>query len=221
MNRTAALALALMVTVIGCDDDDDLFKTDGPVVVDAPRAETGTDTSADTGPAACTGTFAGINRTQLQGLTSSTGKCAKASDLDLICTGNISDTIRGYGAGCLTGGAVTEPALRTCITNMVNANYVFTAGCLDCYIGSVACSFQKCQAPCTSNPNGMECKTCQAAMGCLTAFFTCAGIMQPGGGTDAGADTADAPRDGGADGVDGGADAADAPADSSPDATAG
>jgi hypothetical protein len=68
----------------------------------------------------------------------------------------------------------------------------------------VTCSFQKCQAPCTSNPSGMECRTCQTAMGCLSAFFTCAGITPPTPGTDGGPATdatTDAPPDGGADGV--------------------
>lgn len=234
MNRLVALALASLTFVAaGCDDDDDLLKLDSGVAGDAPRVDSSSGDGGDGGGAvACTGTFAGLNRTQLQGITNSAGNCAKASDLDLICTGDISEKVRAFGMGCLTAGNTSEAALSTCISNAVNAQYNFTAGCLNCYIASVGCSFQKCMAPCTTNAAGAECRSCQQAMGCLTAFFTCAGITPPGTGTDGGTDAGDGPRDGvdagdaprdgtdAADARDGGADAPDASTDA-PDAAAG
>lgn len=192
MNRlvVALAGTCLAFTASSCDDDDPK-KTDAAV-------EAGV---GDTTAGMCTGTFQQYTRAQLQANTQPTGNCAAATDLDLICTGNIGDRIRGYGKDCVSGGATEANALRTCITTAVNKNHTFSASCLGCYIGSVSCSLQFCAAVCTADATSPACVTCQQQNGCLTAFFTCAGIRPPGApATDAGTDAAaDAKLDAGVD----------------------
>ena len=193
---------SLMFVAAGCDDDEKLPKTDA-AAADAASDVAGGEVG---GAVACTGTFMGLSRTQL-GAAAMGGMCTRSTDLDLLCTGDIGTKIRDYGRACLLQGA-PDPA--ACIRTEATAKHMnLSAGCIDCYIGSVTCTLSKCSTACTPDPSVPACMACQVAQGCISSFLTCAGIRLGGGATDAGTDA----RDGGSDTADGGT-TSDAPADS-------
>jgi hypothetical protein len=230
---SAALSLALVLTIASCGDDDKPAGTDG-------SAGTGGSSTGGTGGStggtggstggtggggggaggttACTGSFMGINQAQLAGaIAAATGdkKCAAATDVALICTGNIATIAGTCGQGCASmPSAMVKGCVATCIMGMVN----LSAGCSDCYAGTVACTTANCLSQCLANPAAPACTACQVEKGCRSAFATCSGLPTGPAG-DGGVPTGDggaidaASSEGGTS-ADGGVDAAAPMADS-------
>jgi hypothetical protein len=54
-----------------------------------------------------------------------------------------------------------------------------SAGCLDCYVKSVDCVFERCLADCLAGSATQRCDTCRANQGCASDFFDCARLTVP------------------------------------------
>jgi hypothetical protein len=140
---------------------------------------------SDLPPVQCTGTFAGISQAQLAAAIAPSGRCAPATDVALICTGNVATIAGTCGVGCAVQPvAMFKSCATTCIRSMVS----LTTGCAGCYADTVACTQQLCLNQCLANPSSPLCLQCQIEKGCRGAFLACTGLPPGGGGRDAGTD---------------------------------
>jgi hypothetical protein len=205
MKRLAlAASLAFALVAAGCDDD----PATPPADAGGDAAKLDSSVGGDSGGPAgmCTGTFAALTRTSLKALSGS-GKCTSDTDLDFICTGDISTKARECGVTCKTLGA---PNLPDCVSQCLMPKTKISSGCTECYRDLVICTAVNCQE-CVADPNSAACMMCQLTSGCFTKFFGCSGL--PSGAprpdaavdapvVDAAMDTApkvDAPVDAGSD----------------------
>jgi hypothetical protein len=178
MTRFASLAsLAFLLSAASCGSSSSTPPKDGAAADTAAAGDTAT-------AMMCTGSFSMLTRAQLGAATATTGMCASAADLDLVCSKNIKDIAGTCGVGC-----VGQPA--SCITTCVKAMAAVSDGCLNCYAGAVLCAESKCLTACIADPAAPGCVACQVAHGCLQDFFACSGLPGGAGLADAGVPAGD------------------------------
>jgi len=131
----------------------------------------------------CVGSFASVNRGQLEGATT-TGACSNDRSLDVACTVDVATTAGVCGQQCVTAHFSDDAAIKTCTTECMQGMLADdpTTACLDCYSDSVVCTKVNCLTECQSNPNAPACLQCRSVNGCFSTFFTCTGFPAPGAG---------------------------------------
>jgi hypothetical protein len=185
MRRLAsAVSLALVFSIAACGSS---------------SSSPSPDASPDTGAAAaCTGSFAGINVTQLAGaVAAASGPKSCQADVPTICTGMVVSIAGACGINCL---GMQGDAATTCVSTCIKGKVTLSDACNACYAATVVCTQTNCLSQCAADPTSAQCNQCQFDKNCRQTFGTCSGLPVGSPPGDGGAPSTDsgAPSDGGA-----------------------
>lgn len=99
--------------------------------------------------------------------------CGSAVDLQTLCS------LRGPDAvgTCAVTYAADRSKIAGCAATALNGEV--STGCLDCYLKSVDCAFDRCLLDCLAGSATQRCDTCRANRGCAAEFFECARLTVP------------------------------------------
>jgi hypothetical protein len=186
---------ALALVVFGCGDDDD-GKTSGtrldggvdsglmsdgsiattdattPVAPDASTPGTPTTCAATTAATAtmCGGLHCGETPAELKaGRTA--GACTTDAESESLCSLKAVNEVRA----CATMHLIDTAGRNACAMTKLPE---LSSGCLDCFLAGAQCAQDKCFSECATG-NIVACDTCRVQMGCVAAFYTCAGFRNP------------------------------------------
>lgn len=196
---TLALAVALVGTACGDDDgkggnenlDGGGVKTDGGgpdaggggLVLDGAvlPCNAGTDPKGDKcGGSHCIQTEAELRASAVAGAT-----CGGEVEVKSFCkldavkhVGECTTTaFAGEGLDPASNASAFKASVKTCAAAKEQAT--FSGTCLDCFVESGHCAAVKCLNDCLGDSNSNKCTICRIEQGCISSFYSCAGIANP------------------------------------------
>lgn len=99
--------------------------------------------------------------------------CGSDVDLQTLCSLRGPEKV----GTCAVTYATDRSKIAGCATAALNGQV--SAGCLDCYLKSVDCAFDRCLVDCLAGSATQRCDTCRANQGCAAEFFECARLTVP------------------------------------------
>ena len=157
------MAILLGAANSACDDDDTSVRT----------GDAGADAAS---MVQCVAPFGSLTRTRLGAATKPHGRCAAASDLDVICGNDVHQVASRCGHSCLQTGAAEPACSNRCMSERFKQ--AISLNCSTCYTNAEICLSQTCAAPCATDRADAACIACQTTHGCGKAFFQCSGLPE-------------------------------------------
>jgi hypothetical protein len=126
--------------------------------------------------------YTNLTQSAFTAKVSSSGKCAGASDVTAICTNDVTTAAEECGGACYkmaptSTGAMQDACTSSCLASMVTP--ALSADCMGCYVTDVGCARDHCLVQCGIAPTSKTCADCRETNGCVSAFYSCAGVPMP------------------------------------------
>jgi hypothetical protein len=110
---------------------------------------------------------------QLKASASPQAACAGDVNLQTLCSLRGPNEITTCAVANITDRTKVKPCAEAALGSSVSG------ACLDCYVKSADCAFERCLLDCAAGSMTELCDRCRLNMGCADEFFACAGLAPP------------------------------------------